>query len=52
LPDPENSPELTAVVNAIESLVLAHTSARVDAPDPAYLAGLETAIETNFEVHY
>jgi hypothetical protein len=43
LPDPENRPELTAAVNAIESL-LAYTSARVDAPDPPYLEGLETAV--------
>jgi len=33
-------------VNAIESLILAHACAGIDIATPAYLEGIETAVET------
>lgn len=37
--------EYLAGVDAIESLVLAHAVAGIDVTSPAYLEGLETAVE-------
>ena len=41
-----DNPELTAAMDAIESLILAHACAGVDVASPAYLQGIETAVET------
>jgi hypothetical protein len=41
-----DNPELTAAMDAIESLILAHACARVDVASPAYVEGIETAVET------
>ena len=43
--DGDNS-ELTAAIDAIESLILAHACAGVDIADLAYVEGIETAVET------
>jgi len=48
---PNDSPELTAALGAIESLALAHASARVDVQSPAYLEGLETAVDACFQAY-
>ena len=45
LHDENASAEWNASVNALESLVLAHALAGVDVEEPAYLEGLETAVE-------
>lgn len=39
---------LDAAVDALESLVLAHAVAGIDITSPAYLEGLETAIDAVF----
>jgi hypothetical protein len=41
-----DNPELTAAMDAIESLILAHACAGVDVASPAYVEGIETAVET------
>ena len=41
----EEEPEYKAAIDAIESLVLAHAVAGIDITLPAYLEGIETAIE-------
>ena len=41
-----DNPELVAAMDAIESLILAHACAGVDVASPAYIQGIETAIET------
>ena len=38
--------ELTAAMDAIESLILAHACAGVDVASPAYVEGIETTVET------
>lgn len=40
-----DSPELTAAMDAIESLILAHACAGVDVATSAYVEGVETAVE-------
>ena len=46
LKDDSDNPELTAAMDAIESLILAHACAGVDVASPAYVEGTETAVET------
>ena len=41
-----DNPELTAALDAIESLILAHACAGVGVASPAYVEGIETAVET------
>jgi|TARA_Y100000310_G_scaffold245400_1_gene250369 hypothetical protein len=41
----ESLDEYNFYVNAIESLVMAHACAGVDIESPAYLEGIETAVE-------
>lgn len=48
LHDVESAGPLPAALDAIEAMVLAHACARVDIETPAYLEGLETALETVF----
>ena len=38
--------ELTAAMDAIESIILAHACAGVDVASPIYVEGIETAVET------
>ena len=40
-----DSPELLAAIDALESLILAHTCGGVDICSPAYLEGIETAVD-------
>lgn len=40
--------ETEASLNAVESLILAHACAGVDIETPAYLEGIETAVEAIF----
>jgi hypothetical protein len=42
---PSNDPELLAVVDALESLILAHACAGLDISSPAYVEGLRTSLE-------
>jgi hypothetical protein len=37
-------PELSAAMDAVESMILAHACAGVDIETPAYIEGIETAI--------
>jgi hypothetical protein len=41
-----DNPKLTAAMDAIESLILAHACAGLDVASPAYVEGIETAVET------
>lgn len=41
--------ELCAAVNALESLILAHAVAGIDVETPAYMEGIETAINAAFQ---
>lgn len=41
-----DNPQLTAAMDAIESLILAHACAGVDVASSAYVEGTETAVET------
>ena len=41
----DTSPEFDAAMDAIESMVLAHFCARIDVLSPAYLEGIEVAVE-------
>jgi len=41
----EDNPEVKAAMDALESLILAHACAGVDVASPAYVAGIETAVE-------
>jgi len=41
----DDGPELTAALDAIESLVLAHACAGVAVDAPAYVEGLQTALD-------
>lgn len=43
--DEGNGPVLTAALDAIESMVLAHTLAGVDTTGPAYVNGIDTALD-------
>jgi hypothetical protein len=43
--DPTNDPELLAVINTIESLVLGHACAGIDVSSPAYVEGLRSSLE-------
>jgi hypothetical protein len=43
--DPSNDPELLAVVDALESLILAHACQGLDISSPAYVAGIESSLE-------
>lgn len=43
-PRNENLPEVAAY-NAIESLILAHACAGIDVTTPAYIEGIETAVD-------
>lgn len=45
LKDDGDSPEVQAAIDAIETLVLAHAVAGVDVSSPAYVEGIETAVE-------
>ena len=45
LHDPEGSKEFNAMMDAIESMVLAHALAGVDITSHAYMEGLETALD-------
>jgi hypothetical protein len=45
LHDDDDSPEMKAAMDAIESLILAHACAGVDVASPAYIEGIETAVE-------
>jgi hypothetical protein len=51
LHEPDDGVELTAALNAVESLVLAHASAGIDVQSPEYLTGLETTVSKCFEVY-
>jgi len=42
---PITADEYDASVNAIESLILAHAVAGIDIESPAYIEGIETAVE-------
>jgi hypothetical protein len=46
LKDGSDDAELVAAMDAIESLILAHACAGVDVAGPAYVQGIETAVET------
>jgi hypothetical protein len=46
LKDGSDDAELTAAMDAIESLILAHACVGVDVASPAYVQGIETAVET------
>ena len=43
--DSEGHPELGAALDAIESLILAHAVAGIDVSSPAYLEGIDTAVD-------
>lgn len=45
LHDPEDTPEATAALDAVESMILAHACAGIDIKTPAYLMGIETAVD-------
>ena len=45
LHDPGDDPALTAALDAIEGLVLAHACAGIPIDSPAYVHGLETALD-------
>lgn len=45
LHDEHESPAQRAAFDAIESMVLAHALAAVDVASPAYLEGIETAVD-------
>jgi hypothetical protein len=40
------SPELKAALDAVESLVVGHAMAGIDIKSPAYLEGIETAVDS------
>ena len=42
---PKDGPEATAAIDALESLILAHACAGIDITSPAYLEGIETAVD-------
>jgi hypothetical protein len=44
-PGPPDNQLYNAAVDALESLILAHACAGVDVQSPAYVEGIETAIE-------
>lgn len=46
LKDGSDDAELVAAMDAIELLILAHACAGVDVASPAYVQGIETAVET------
>ena len=46
LKDGSDDAELVAAMDAIESLILAHACAGIDVASPAYVQGIETAVET------
>ena len=41
-----DDPELKVAMDAVESLILAHAVAGVDVQSPAFVEGIETAVET------
>ena len=43
--------EYVAAINALESLVLAHACAGIDVMAPAYIEGIETAVEAVANPH-
>lgn len=45
LHEPNESPEAKMCFDTLESLILAHFVAGVDVATPAYLEGIETAVE-------
>ena len=45
LRSPNNGPEALAAIDALESLVLAHACSGIDICSPAYLEGIETAVD-------
>lgn len=45
LKDGSEGPALTAALDAIEALILAHACAGIDVASPAYCEGVETAVE-------
>jgi len=46
LQDEDASPEYKAAVNALLSVILAHACAGVDVEAPAYLEGIEVAVDS------
>jgi len=46
--DAVETTELTAAVNALESLILAHAWAGIDINTPAYIEGIETVVDKIF----
>ncbi len=42
---PDDGPEALAAIDALESLVLAHACSGIDIRSPAYLEGIETAVD-------
>lgn len=46
--DAVEATELTAAVNALESLILAHAWAGIDINSPAYIEGIETVVDKIF----
>lgn len=44
-PTGEHEEEYDAAIDAIESMILAHASAGVDIESPAYVEGIEAAVE-------
>lgn len=51
LHDENESKEATAALNALESMILAHAVAGINVNAPAYLVGIETAVESIWN-HY
>ena len=45
LRSPDDGPEALAAIDALESLVLAHACSGIDICSPAYLEGIETAVD-------
>ena len=45
LGSPDDGPETVAAIDALESLVLAHACGGIDICSPAYLEGIETAVD-------
>ena len=44
--------EHNAAINGLESLILAHACAGIEITDPAYICGIEVAIDAIFNKHY
>jgi hypothetical protein len=49
--DENEDVELIAAIDAIESIILAHACAGIDISSPQYVKGIETSVETIFNIH-